>query len=307
MHAEAGIKYAGCIFLKFIRGFSQLANLRSVWIVSFEGLSRLSRSEPVTARHTLLSSNLLLPLRVFMGVTFIYAGVQHLTDPAYFDPSKPGYIGRLVSGYAVGSPIHGFLLGVVAPNAVAFGYLVAVGESIIGIAILLGFLFRLAAFAGLLLNLTFFLSATWNAFPFYFGSDIVFAMCWVTLLLTGPQVGLSIDGALATHSRALEWLAPRTVYPAAPIELAQKSEKPVAATVIAVPERTKLYPRQVAEINRAFDRIKEQFISHEETQTILEFVRAFVLSLGVDRVDAAKILQGLENIIRRNAFDERPK
>jgi thiosulfate dehydrogenase [quinone] large subunit len=82
-----------------------------------------------------------------MGVTFIYAGVQHLTDPAYFDPSKLGYIGHLVSGYAVGSPIHGFLLGVVPPNAVGFGYLVAIGESLIGIAILLGFLFRVAAFA----------------------------------------------------------------------------------------------------------------------------------------------------------------
>jgi thiosulfate dehydrogenase [quinone] large subunit len=84
-----------------------------------------------------------------MGVTFIYAGVQHLTDPAYFDPSKPRYIGHLVSGYAVRSPIHGFLLGVVAPNAVGFGYLVAIGESLIGIAILLGLLFRVAAFAGL--------------------------------------------------------------------------------------------------------------------------------------------------------------
>jgi hypothetical protein len=129
----------------------------------------------------------------------------------------------------------------------------------------------------------------------------------VTLLLAGPQVGLNIDGALATRSRALEWLAPRAVHPGAPIELAEKSEKPVGATLVAVPERTKLYPRQVAEVNRSFDRIKEQFISHEETQTILEFVRAFVLSLGVDRNDAAKILQGLENIIRRNAFEEKPK
>ena len=267
----------------------------------------MSRNEPTTTHYALLSSNLLLPLRIFMGVTFIYAGVQHLTDPAYFDPSKPGYIGHLVSGYAVGSPIRDFLLGVVAPNAVAFGYLVAVGESLVGIAILLGFLFRVAAFAGLLLNFTFFLSATWNAFPFYFGSDIVFVMCWVTLLLAGPQAGLSIDGVLATRSRALEWMAPRTVHPAAPIELAQKSEKPIGATLVAIPERTKLYPRQVAEVNRSFDRIKEQFISHEETQTILEFVRAFVLSLGVDRNDAAKILQGLENIMRRNAFEERPK
>jgi hypothetical protein len=36
-----------------------------------------------------------------MGATFLYAGIQHLTDQSYFDPSKPGYIGHLISQYAV--------------------------------------------------------------------------------------------------------------------------------------------------------------------------------------------------------------
>ncbi len=262
----------------------------------------MSKVESEVSRQSLLSSNLLLPLRIFMGVTFVYAGIQHLTDPAYFDPTKPGYIGHLVSQYAVGSPIHDFLLGVVAPSAVTFGYLVAVGESLIGIAILVGFLFRLASFAGLLLNLTFFLSATWNAFPFYFGSDIVFAICWLTLLLTGPQWGLSIDAAIANRYRALQWLVSKPAQTVA--QEAPRAEIPVTVPVASIPEKAKLYPKQVAEVNRAFDRIEQQFVSHEETRTILEFVRAFVLSLGVDRSDAAKVLQGLENIIRRSAFEE---
>ena len=141
-----------------------------------------------------------------MGLTFLYAGLQHLTDPSYFDPSKSGYIGQLISQYAVGSPIHDFLIGMVAPNAVSFGWMVAIGEVLIGIATLTGFLSRVAALAGLILNLTFFLSATWSAFPFYFGSDIVFVMCWLTLLLTGPQVRQSVDGMLATRFHALSWL-----------------------------------------------------------------------------------------------------
>jgi thiosulfate dehydrogenase [quinone] large subunit len=238
-----------------------------------------------------------------MGVTFLYAGAQHLTDPNYFDPAKPGYIGHLVSQYAVGSPIHDFLIGVVAPNAVSFGYMVAIGELLIGIAALVGFLFRPASLAGLLLNFTFFLSATWNAFPFYFGSDIVFVMCWLILLLTGPQPGLSIDGVIASRFNSLRWLLPRLTLPVA-TEPEQKQMPVVSQPTISVPETTKLYPKQVAEVNRAFDRIDQQFVSHEETRTILEFVRAFVLSLGVDRGDAAKILQGLENIIRRNAWEE---
>ena len=236
-----------------------------------------------------------------MGATFLYAGVQHLTDPSYFDASKPGYIGHLVAQYAVGSPIHDFLMGVVSPNAVAFGYMVAVGESLIGIAVLLGFLYRIAAFAGLLLNLTFFLSATWNAFPFYFGSDIVFVVCWLTLLLTGPQHGLSVDSALAKRTPKLRWLAPAPIPVTAGITTVEaEAQRP--ETKLQPPERAKLYPRQVAEVNRAFDRIDSQFVSHDETHTILEFVRAFIISLGVDRADAVKILAGLRQLVERDTW-----
>ncbi len=244
-----------------------------------------------------VSTNVLLPLRIFMGLTFLYAGLQHLTDPSYFDPTKSGYIGHLISQYAIGSPIQGFLLGVVEPNAVAFGYAVGIGESLIGIATLLGFLFRIAAFAGLALNLTFFLSATWNVFPFYFGSDIVFVMCWLTLLLTGPQPGQSIDSVLATRFNSLEWLQAKVprVTPEATVTPVPQSE----IALVPVSEKAELYPKQVTEVNRAFDRIKQQFVSHKETQAILEFVRAFVISLGVDRSDSVKILSGLQNIVNR--------
>jgi thiosulfate dehydrogenase [quinone] large subunit len=250
-----------------------------------------------------LPASLILPLRIFMGATFLYAGVQHLTDPSYFDPSKPGYIGRLVAQYAVGSPIHDFLLGIVAPNAVVFGYMVAAGESLIGVAVLLGFLYRIAAFAGLLLNFTFFLSATWNAFPFYFGSDIVFALCWLTLLLTGPQRGLSIDSAIARRASKLRWLAPAPVQLTVAAPPQNEQEIQPRETRIQPPERAKFYPRQVAEVNRAFERIESQFVSHDETRTILEYVRAFIISLGVDRGDATKILTGLRTLVERDTWE----
>ncbi len=250
----------------------------------------------------MFAAGLLLPLRAFMGITFLYAGVQHLTDPTYFDPSKPGYIGHLITQYAVGSPLHDFLLGTVGPSAIGFGYVVAIGEALIGIAILLGFLFRVAALAGLLLNFTFFLSATWNAFPFYFGSDIVFVMCWLTLLITGPQPRLSIDGVLTNRFDSLRWLGGSK-------SIQTETAKPtVVETVkiqeVPIPEGTNLYPKQVYEIDKAFERIKLQFVAHQETQTILEFVRAFVLSLGVERKDAVKILEGINNIITRNSTDK---
>jgi uncharacterized membrane protein YphA (DoxX/SURF4 family) len=232
-----------------------------------------------------------------MGVTFVYAGLQHLTDPSYFDPSKPGYIGHLISQYAIGSPIHDFLLGVVQPNAIAFGYVVGAGETLIGIATLVGFLFRIAAFTGLLLNFTFFLSATWTAFPFYFGSDIVFAACWLTLLLTGPQAGQSIDNVLATRFHSLHWLVAR---PNQVIAITSPNDAQANQIKVPLARKAVLYPKQVLEVDRAFDRIKQQFVSHRETQTIIEFVRAFVISLGVDRTDTPRLLHGLETLVNRS-------
>ncbi len=128
----------------------------------------------------------ILPLRLFLGITFVYAGIQKFTDPQFFRPGTPGYIGRQLVAYATGTPLHTFLLQVAAPHALFFGFLVAYGEIAIGLGTLFGALLRPAAFFGILINLSFFLSATWHTYPFFYGSDIVFVFCWLTLLLNGP-------------------------------------------------------------------------------------------------------------------------
>lgn len=128
----------------------------------------------------------LVPLRLFLGVTFVYAGVQKLTDPQFFNSTARGYIGRQIAGFATGSPLHPFLLNVALPHAMLFGALVAYGELAIGLGTLLGLLLRPASFFGLLLNLLFFLSADWRVFPYFYGSDLVYLFGWLTLLLAGP-------------------------------------------------------------------------------------------------------------------------
>ena len=149
---------------------------------------------------------ILVPLRLFLGVTFVYAGVQKLTDPQYFDPAARGYIGRQIAAFATGSPLHDFLTSVAVPHAALFGALVAYGELAIGACVLLGLFSRVASLGGLLLNLTFFLSADWHVFPYFYGSDIVFLFCWLTLLIAGPanQVLPALDIRLA------QWLVEGT-------------------------------------------------------------------------------------------------
>jgi thiosulfate dehydrogenase [quinone] large subunit len=137
-------------------------------------------------------------LRLFLGITFVYAGLQKLTDPQFFNPRAAGYIGKQIMAFAVGSPIHNFLLHAALPHAMFFGLLVALGEIAIGIGTLFGFLFRPAAFSGMLLSLMFFLSASWHVRPYFYGADIVFLFAWIPLLLAGPAgTGMpSVDALL---------------------------------------------------------------------------------------------------------------
>lgn len=143
----------------------------------------LSSPEPVP---TTIQGWMLLPQRLFLGGTFVYAGLQKFLDPQFFHKATPGYIGNQIIGFAQGSPLHFFLIKFVLPHAVLFGWTVALGELAIGLGTLVGLLFRPAAFFGMLLSLLFFLTASWHVYPYFYGADIVFAMSWCTLLLVGP-------------------------------------------------------------------------------------------------------------------------
>jgi len=47
----------------------------------------------------------LFPLRLFLGLTFVYAGVQKLADPGFLKEGSTTYIGSQLDGFAQGSPI----------------------------------------------------------------------------------------------------------------------------------------------------------------------------------------------------------
>lgn len=151
------------------------------------------------AARAAIPSWALAPLRLFLGVTFVYAGIQKLTDPQFFNTRATGYIGKQIQAFAAGSPIHGLLVSAVLPHAAQWGAVIAWGEIAIGLGALAGLLLRPAAFFGALLSLLFFLSASWRVRPYFYGADIVFLVAWMTLLLAGPAAGLlpSVDAWLA--------------------------------------------------------------------------------------------------------------
>jgi thiosulfate dehydrogenase [quinone] large subunit len=135
---------------------------------------------------------LLLPLRLFLGVTFSFAGLQKLANPDYLDPRSPVSVAAQMRVFAHTSPI-GRLVGLSAHAPTAVGLLIAFGELAVGLGTLLGLFQRIAALGGALLSLTFFLTVSWSTTPYYYGSDIVFAFAWLTMLGFGSQGVLTID------------------------------------------------------------------------------------------------------------------
>ncbi|MDL5203328.1 DoxX family protein [Streptomyces sp. ALI-76-A] len=141
----------------------------------------------------------LLPLRVFLGVTFIYAGLDKLTDSAFMKGSGSGSVGDLMRTVRDSSAIPA-LVDLALKNPGAFGYAIAFGELAVGIATLIGLLTRLAALGGALISLSLWLTVSWTTEPYYYGNDLIYLMAWLPLVLAGATV-LSLDAALRSRRR----------------------------------------------------------------------------------------------------------
>jgi thiosulfate dehydrogenase (quinone) large subunit len=150
----------------------------------------------MVAPRTLTPAAALFPLRLFLGGTFVYAGIQKLSDPGFLNPDAPTYIGTQLEGFADGTP-GSFLLGPALSHVAVAGVGVALLEIMIGALVLMGVLTRPAAAAGLALNLVLFLTATWHSTPYFLGSDIVFVFAWLPFVLAGADGQPTVHALLA--------------------------------------------------------------------------------------------------------------
>jgi thiosulfate dehydrogenase [quinone] large subunit len=134
----------------------------------------------------------LLPLRLFLGVTFVYAGLQKLANPAFLTGSGPTSIHAQLAGAARTSPIHGLLSGLVHIST-AVGVVIAVGELAVGLGTLVGLWSKAAAAGGMAISLGLFFSVSYHSSPYFTGSDIVFFFAWTPLLLAGAGGAPALD------------------------------------------------------------------------------------------------------------------
>jgi thiosulfate dehydrogenase [quinone] large subunit len=127
----------------------------------------------------------LLPLRVFLGGMLLYAGVDKLIDPAFLHAAGPGSIAQQLEGFTHASPLTPLIQAFALPFPVAIGLLIALVEIAVGLGALTGLLYRLSAAGGFALSILFWLTASWETRPIYYGPDLPYAIGWLTLALAG--------------------------------------------------------------------------------------------------------------------------
>jgi thiosulfate dehydrogenase [quinone] large subunit len=154
----------------------------------------------------------LLPLRLFLGGTFVFAGLQKLANPGFFDASNPTSIQSQLASAAHVSPIHALIVHLQG-SAVPIGVAISLGELAVGAATLVGLWSRAAAVGGMLLSLSLFLTVSFHASPYYTGSDIVFLFAWTGLLVAGSGGVLSVDALARDVVRARAGAGPGTLVP----------------------------------------------------------------------------------------------
>ena len=137
----------------------------------------------------------LAPLRVFLGITFIYAGLLKLSSADFLSQTAPSGVLKQMQNAAVGSPIS-FVVQHAVEHYKLAGLSIAFGELFVGIGILFGIWTRLAALFAFILSASFWLTVSWSTSPYFFGPDIVFMAAVTPLMIAGDGGYLSVGARI---------------------------------------------------------------------------------------------------------------
>ena len=119
-------------------------------------------------------------LRLMLGGTWLYGGLQKASDAQFFNKASTGYIGAQITGFAKNSPIS-FILRHMISHATLAGWMILLGELAIGIAVLSGVALQAAIVAGASVSTILWLSVTWHVHPYFLGSDTAYLVMWISL------------------------------------------------------------------------------------------------------------------------------
>ncbi len=171
--------------------------------------------------------NQLWPLRVlrlWLGVTWIYAGWDKASDPGFLTSGSPTFIGTQLSAYATTSPV-GFVINKMLEHSTQIGIFVMLAEFAIGAATLLWIAPTWAALGGFGMSLSLWLASSWHVKPYFLASDSAYTILWLSyfLFLYGSRrnskvaidrrafLRISTVAAIAVAGAGIGKLFPKTV------------------------------------------------------------------------------------------------
>jgi thiosulfate dehydrogenase (quinone) large subunit len=132
------------------------------------------------------SAPLWLGVRLFMGLNWLLSGYGKLTNQGWMDGSAlRSFWERAVAIPETGRPAitfdwyRNFLEGLLAGNHQTwFGPLVAGGETLVGLALILGAFTGVAAFFGAFMNMNFMLAGSASSNPLLFTLAVLLVLAW---------------------------------------------------------------------------------------------------------------------------------
>jgi thiosulfate dehydrogenase [quinone] large subunit len=122
-------------------------------------------------------------MRLWLGVTWIYAGWDKATDGGFLSRGSSTFIGSQLSGYSTQSPLGAGIFNKLIEHSVQVGLFVMVGEFAIGLATLLWVAPTLAALGGFSMSLSLWLASSFHVSPYFLASDTAYAVLWFSYLL----------------------------------------------------------------------------------------------------------------------------
>lgn len=130
-----------------------------------------------------------LIVRLYVGWEWMHAGWLKVMNPVWFGPEAGGAIrGFLMGSLQKTGGAHpdvqwwyaSFVQNYALDNVFLLSHMVAVGELLVGIALILGIFVGIAAFFGVFMNLNFLLAGTVSANPVFLVLGLFLLLSWRT-------------------------------------------------------------------------------------------------------------------------------
>jgi len=139
-------------------------------------------------------------LRLYVGYYLLYQGIRKYQR----NFPQSDWMGRQIgdlSAVDLYPWYRNFLVEYVAPHAESFGYLVLVGEILVGLSLLLGFFTRFSAIVGLFMLINYYLGPGMARGGAPLAQQQTFMVCLVVIFLSNAGRTLGFDGLFSGTGR----------------------------------------------------------------------------------------------------------